>query len=214
MVTSRNRATLQDVAEHASVSLATASRVFSNTTHVREEIRQRVLAAASELGYHASPARTNNLLGQHGIALLIPDILNPYFTEIVRGVQDEADFARFLPILLDTAEDPQLEKQYLRMLASQPVAGIIVCGSRVATQELVALHAQLNIPMVLINACLGQPNVYCIVVELEQATYRATRHLLDLGHTRIGYLPGPTNSETSRPAQRGGARPQGGPPEP
>jgi DNA-binding LacI/PurR family transcriptional regulator len=133
----------------------------------------------------------------------MPDILNPYFTEIARGVQEEASADRLLPLLLDTSEDPQREIEMLQMLASQSVCGIIVLGTRVTSQDLENLHSQIGTPMVVINRRINMPNVACIMVDLETGTYRAARHLLAMHHTRIGFLPGPATSETSQARRRG-----------
>jgi LacI family repressor for deo operon, udp, cdd, tsx, nupC, and nupG len=195
---------LLDVARHAGVSPATVSRVLNNTARVRQDLRERVLASVTTLGYHATPSSsTRALLRQNAIALLIPDILNPYFTEIVRGVQDEASGDKLLPLLLDTAEDSQREHEFLRMLANQPVCGIIACGSRIPLDDLIAIRSHLSTPMVIFNRNVRLPNVACILVDLKNATYRATRHLIDLNHTRIAYLFGPSKSETSLARREG-----------
>jgi DNA-binding LacI/PurR family transcriptional regulator len=194
----KQRPSLLDVARHAGVSPATASRVIHGTARVRESVRERVLASVSALGYQASALPSSSaLLRQNAIALIIPDILNPYFTEIVRGVQDEASGDKLMPLLFDIGEDPQRELEILRMLAGQPVCGIIACGSRISHQDLVAIRSHLHTPMVIINRTARLPNVACIIVDLKNATYRATRHLLNLNHTRIAYLSGPSKSETS-----------------
>lgn len=199
----RSRPNLADVARHAGVSPATVSRVLNNTAPVRESVRARVLASVTTLGYQPTLSYLSTSLRQNALALLIPDILNPYFTEIVRGVQDEASADHLLPLLFDTAEDPHREQEFLRLLASQPVCGIIACGSRIELQDLIAIRNLSNIPMVAINRNLHLPNLACIMVDLENATYRATRHLLDLNHTRITFLPGPHESETSQVRRRG-----------
>lgn len=198
----RPRPNLADVAYKAGVSPATVSRVLNHTAAVSDEIRQRVLHAVSELGYvsppyAASPARHNS------IALLIPDILNPYFTEIARGVQMEASLDGFMPLVLDTNEDADREKEFLHTLTEEPVCGIIAVGSRMTNDELISARSHLTTPMVALNRILRLPNLACMVVDLENATYRATRHLLDLGHTRITFLPGPASSETSNLRRRG-----------
>jgi DNA-binding LacI/PurR family transcriptional regulator len=162
------------------------------------------LASVKALGYEAPASSSHKvLLRQNTIALVIPDVLNPYFTEIVRGVQDEAWGDRWLPILMDTAEDSQREMEVLQSLASQPVCGIIACGSRVPLQDLAAIRSHFDTPLVLINRTLRMPNVTCIKVDLKNATFRATRHLLDLHHTRIAYLSGPSKSETSLARREG-----------
>lgn len=194
----KHRPSLLDVARHAGVSPATVSRVINNTAHVRDSVRERVLASVQALGYAAPAAPVSAAsLQRNAIALIIPDILNPYFTEIARGVQEEASADKLMPLLLDTAEDPQRERDLLRVLSSQPVCGIIACGSRIPLQDLVAECAHLSMPIVLINRTLRLPNVACIIVDLKNATYRAARHLLNLNHTRIAYPSGPSQSETS-----------------
>ena len=198
------RSNLLDVARHAGVSPATVSRVLNNTARVRASVRERVLASVMALDYESPSASSHKLLlRQNAIALIIPDILNPYFTEIVRGVQDEACGDRLLPLLLDTAQDPQREKDVLRILTAQPVSGIIACESRLSSQELSAICSHLRTPMVIFNRNIRLPNVACILVDLKNATYRATRHLIDLNHTRIAYLFGPSKSETSLARRQG-----------
>lgn len=197
------RPSLMDIARHAGVSPATVSRVLNNTAPVRESVRERVLNSLTALHYEPPPARTSSSTLQNTIALLIPDILNPFFPEIVRGVQDEASLGGYLPLLLDTAEDPQREQQFLRMLTSQPISGIIVCGSRISLQDFVAVRTRQRIPIVLLNRTVHRSDVSCVMVDMENATYRATRHLLDLKHTRIAYLPGPATSEQSTARRHG-----------
>jgi len=116
MGSEKARPNLLDVARHAGVSPATVSRVLNNTAPVRASVRERVMASVKALGYQASASSSSmSLLRQNAIALIIPDILNPYFTEIVRGVQDETSGDKLMPLLLDTAEDPQREHDFLRM---------------------------------------------------------------------------------------------------
>jgi DNA-binding LacI/PurR family transcriptional regulator len=193
----KHRPNILDVAHRAGVSAATVSRVLNRTTPVSAAIRARVMASVAEMGYTASP-RSSPATRQALIALLIPDILNPYFAEVVRGVQEEIGPDEFLPILLDTVESPQRERQFLRMLAGQTVQGVIVLGSRIlANEEIATLRGTLHAPLVFVNRLVRLPNVACIRVDYQAATHRATSHLLDLHHTRIAYLPGPSDSEAS-----------------
>jgi DNA-binding LacI/PurR family transcriptional regulator len=176
--------------------------VLNNTAPVSEDVRKQVLRASEELGYRHVPHRSVKAQPISSIALLIPDILNPFFAEIVRGVQDEsAD--EYLPLLMDTAEDLQREKQFFRQLSAQPVCGVIVGGSRIAAEELAAAISHQNIPMVVLNRPVRFPHVACLMVDFEIATYRATCHLLSLSHTRIAYLAGPFQSEASQARRRG-----------
>ena len=197
------RPNLSDVARLAEVSPATVSRVLNQTAPVSASVRERVLAAVSNLGYQALHTSPTFAIRRDTIALLIPDILNSYFTEIVRGVQDEASLSHYLPLLLDTAEDPNREAECLRILIGQSVSGIIACGSRLPLDDLTTIRRHMDTPMVVINHCVDLPNVGCIMVDLETGVYRAARHLLDLNHTRIAFLPGPAASETSQRRRHG-----------
>jgi DNA-binding LacI/PurR family transcriptional regulator len=163
----------------------------------------RVLAAINELGYTPSPGRGARRIVENAIALLIPDILNPFFAEMMRGIQDEATLFGYMPILYDSNEDPQREQQLLQMFAAQPLRGIILAGSRLPSSDLLSLCQQLTVPIVLINRAARLPNVACILTDMEGGAWRAARHLLDLHHTRIAFLSGPYKSEQSQARRRG-----------
>ena len=197
------RPSLHNVAQRAGVSPATVSRVLNNTAPVRDGVRSRVLAAMNELGYVPPSGRIALRAIENAIAFLIPDILNPFFAEVLRGVQDEASVAGFVPVLYDSTEDPQRERQFLHMFANQPMRGVILCGSRLSPTELLSLCHQDCAPMVIINRSVHHSRVACILTDLEGGTWRATRHLLDLQHTRIGFLSGPITSEQSQARRRG-----------
>lgn len=196
------RPSVLDVAEHAGVSPATVSRVLNNTTNVRESVRARVLEAVTAVGYKVSTTRRASTT-QKTVALLITDILNPFFPEIVRGVQDEARVDNTALLLCDSAEDPQWEQKILTTLANQSVDGVIVCASRLATQDLIAFHDRYRTPMVVVNRRIGHPDIPCIVVDFASAAYVAGRHLINLGHTRIAYLAGPSATEASQVRRMG-----------
>ena len=203
MSSEKPRPNLLDVAHHAGVSPATVSRVLNNTAPVRASVRERVLTSVAALGYEPSPARANAATSQGTIAVLITDILNPFFPELIRGVDDEAKVDRFALLLCDTAEDPQWEQQVLRTLIGRSIDGMIVCASRLAAQDLIAFHDRQKTPMVVINRCINHPGIPCVLVDFENATYRAGRHLLSLNHTRIAYLAGPSASEASQARRHG-----------
>lgn len=197
-----SRPSVLDVAEHAGVSPATVSRVLNNTTNVRESVRARVLEAVTAVGYKVSPTRRASTT-QKTVALLITDIVNPFFPEIVRGVQDEARIDNTALLLCDSAEDPQWEQKILQTLANQSVDGVIVCASRLATQDLIAFHDRYRTPMVVVNRRIGHPDIPCIVVDFASAAYVAGRHLVNLGHTRVAYLAGPSATEASQVRRQG-----------
>jgi DNA-binding LacI/PurR family transcriptional regulator len=177
--------------------------VLNNSAPVGEEVRTRVLTSVTALGYVApSPRQTDSAL-QRAVVLLIPDILNPYFAEIARGVQDEGALSGIMAVLLDTTEDPQLEEQSLRTLAGHPIGGIIACGSRTPVEQLIAVRSRYKVPMVVVNRNIRHPEIPSVMVDSKDATYRATRHLLDLGHARIAFIAGPSTSEAAQSRRRG-----------
>ncbi len=194
------RPKLLDVARNAGVSPATVSRVLNNSAPVRPGVRNLVLASLHSLGYEARIPRSTL---RSTIALVIPDILNPFFTEVARGVQDEAGLDGFTPVLLDTIEDAEREARGLRLLLLRPVSGIILCASRLSSDDLIALRGRHRIPFVVVNRNIDHPEISCVIVDCEAGGYRAAHHLLELKHTRIAVLKGPSQSEPARARQSG-----------
>ncbi len=196
-----SRPKLLDVARHAQVSPATVSRVIHSTAPVRENARARVLASMSALGYESKqfkPVAFRNV-----VAVLIPDLLNPFFAEMVRGVQDQATANGMMILLIDSTEDAQREEQLLRMSLAKPIDGIVVGASRLSDDALIAFRERHGVPMVVLNRNIAHPAIPCILVDFENATYRAARHLLTLNHTRLAYLAGPAASAASQSRRRG-----------
>ncbi|HLZ59508.1 MAG TPA: LacI family DNA-binding transcriptional regulator [Ktedonosporobacter sp.] len=194
---------LLDVARYAGVSPATVSRVLNNTAPVNEKTRARVLAAITELGYKPVSIPDRLPVNQGTVGLLITDILNPFFPEIVRGVEDEARSSGLAILLYNTSEDPQREAQALHVLGDRRVDGIIVCASRISGSGLIAHYERYKIPMTVINRQLNHPAIPCITIDLENAAYRSAQHLLRLNHTRIAYLAGHGSFNTSQVRRRG-----------
>jgi DNA-binding LacI/PurR family transcriptional regulator len=177
--------------------------VLKGTTPVSSVIRERVHAAAHAVGYAPNPVRAVMPEKNGLIAFVISDITNPFFPEVVRAVEESAAAAGMGLLLCTTGENKAHGQATLKLLADRPVNGIIVCASRLENADLVALHERRSTPMVVINRRLDHPSVPNIIVDFQSATYRATRHLLDLKHTEIAYLAGAGNSDASRARRRG-----------
>lgn len=188
---------LQDVARRANVSPATVSRVLHNNAPVSEGVRARVLSCLHELGYTQTESRPPVTKQRHVVAIIIADILNPFFTEVMRGIENEGGEA-LIPYLLDTAEDPARERQVWSSLAPGQVDGVIVCTSRLEEETLIANYLRLKTPMVAINRSIAHPAIPCITTDFQNGAYRAARHLIELHHTRIAYLAGPTHAGSSQ----------------
>ena len=177
-------ATLTTVAQHADVSLATASRVFSNPARVAAETRQRVLTAAQLLGYQA-PGRP----GSRTFALIVPDVSNAVFAALVGSVQDYAWPGRHKMLLASTAEDADREREYIAAL-SAAADGIIVCSPRISGAEIRRLAG--TVPLVVINGEVdATPQIH---MDAREGLFKAVEHLGALGHRRIVYVPGPAQA--------------------
>lgn len=197
----KKRPTLADVAQQAQVSTATVSRVLRNTDPVSQELRQRIMDSIAKLGYvprRAVPGQS----GQGTLALLIGDLLNPFFWEIAQGVQDEASNQQMTLALYNLGEPPQRQTKLLQQLKKSHINGVILTGLS-PFPDLLDWQEHHNIPVVLLNRRVSRPGVHCILVDFENGMYRATKHLLALGHSRIGHLASPSTGQIAEARQRG-----------
>lgn len=190
------RPTIKDVARKAGVSVKTVSRVLNNSPLVKDETRRRVLAAIDELDFHPNAAARSLVLHKSkSIGLVIADITNPFFPEIVRGAEDVANTHNYNVILCNTDEDPDKERAYFDLLLEKQVDGIILSGSRVESDEIIAL-AQKGVSIVVINHDIRHPRVGVVTVQDEEKGYEAVCHLVNIGHRRIAYIAGSPRSSS------------------
>nr|MBA2255005.1 LacI family DNA-binding transcriptional regulator [Chloroflexota bacterium] len=191
-------ATIGDVAAEAGVSTATVSRVLSGADPTRPATRDRVLAAVRALDYRPSGvARSLKLRTTRTIGLLITDILNPYYPEIVRGVEDAAREIGFSVLLCNGAEDPAREAAYLELLAERRVDGILIAASRL-TERHARWLLRSSIPIVIINSNSPEGSFPSVRSDNVAGGRLAAEHLLGLGHRVLGYLGGPTADDAER----------------
>jgi DNA-binding LacI/PurR family transcriptional regulator len=192
---------LRDVARVAGVSLATASRAFAQPERVAPERRARVERAAAELGYR--PGRRS--LQPHGpagpgrsIGLLVPDLQNPFFAGVAKGVQLQARTAGLSVVIADTDEDPRVEAETLARM-DQQVAGLVMCSPRMSDQALAALP--IDVPAVLVNR--ESEHLRAVLVDNRDGVRQALAHLHALGHRRIAYAGGQLGSWSDRERSQG-----------
>jgi LacI family transcriptional regulator, galactose operon repressor len=186
--------TIKDVARVAGVSASTVTRALATPAMVRPATRDRVRAAASALGYHPNRAAQGLITGRTGnLGLLVPDLGNPFFPSIVKGVQARAHEADYAVFLADTDEDPAAEAGLVRRLSKQ-VDGILLCSPRMAEAELRSLVG--DTPLVLVYRRIGR--VPSVTAEFPDAMRQAVGHLTALGHRRIAYVAGPRTSWANR----------------
>ncbi len=193
----RGTPTIHDVARAAGVSTATVSRVMSGIGGARPETRGRVLAAVAALGYRPSAvARSLKRRSTRTIGLLLTDIANPYFPELVRAIEDSALERDYALLLCTGAEDPDREAAYLELLIERRVDGIIVATSSVSGRY-GPLLASSPVPVVLVNTLAPGTGLPAILSDNRGGAASATRHLLELGHRRIGLITGPARYPTA-----------------
>jgi DNA-binding LacI/PurR family transcriptional regulator len=194
------RVTMYQIAHEAGVSLGTVSHVINGTATVREPLRQRVLKAVKNLGYEPNELSRGLRLNRTSIiGMIIPDITNPFFPGVVRGVEDVAYKNQFRLVLCNTDNDPQKEATYLSQLKSFLPAGILMIPSLDST----------------VTATGGGPPIVCVdrrpedwsgdivTVANREGAYKATHHLIDMGHRQIGVITGPAHLTNAMERIRG-----------
>ncbi len=184
-------ATIRDVAARADVSVATVSHVINNTRYVTPELRERVLAAMHELDYEpnlvARGLRSNRT---NLVALVIPDISNPYFPELARGVQDVANQQGYVTVLGNTDRDTSQERRILSILSRQRVEGIILNPAGVTAEELLPIQAG-GVPIVIFGHQIAHPAFDTVMIDDCQASRDIVNHLIARGHRLIAHLGSP-----------------------
>jgi len=192
------RVTITDVAQLAGVSRQTVSRAINRKGEISPTTLQRVLQAVQALGYQPSQvARGLATRRTRTVGLVVPDITNPFFPEIARGVQDVARSQGYNVFLCNSDESPEQELQVLRSLAAQMVDGIVLCGSRISADQLIAF-AESYWPLVVLNRELECPGVGLIAVDNQRGMQLAVDHLVGRGHRCIALLAGPVTSPSSQ----------------
>ena len=184
------RITMRQIAARARVSVGTVSHVINHTAGVREPVRRRVLEAIERLGYQPSLLARGLRRNQTTIiGVIIPDISNPFFPLVVRGVEDIAYQNSYRLMLCNADNDAQKEQVYFDELRAYRMAGLIVIPS--ADSRLVAAAGTAGeLPVVCLDRCPEGWKGDSITVDNTEGAYQATRYLLELGHRRIAAITG------------------------
>jgi LacI family transcriptional regulator len=190
---SRPTATISRVAEAAGVSRATVSRVMNGRSTVAPELAERVLAAARALDYAPSPVARSLALGRTAtISLIVPDLANPMFQEVLRGLSQAAGESGHRLLIAESAEHVE-DEEVLAVEARRRCDGIVLASPRLPAEDLARLAQQLS-PLVLINRTLPGSGVPSLSVDHAAGIGDLVAHLLSLGHRKIVYLAGPPAS--------------------
>ena len=199
-------ATVADIAREAGVSMMTVSRVINNKGDVSAATRQRVQEVVERLDYRPSGI-ARSLATQHTgtIGLVVPDVSNPFFADVVRGVEHVAYTGGYNVFLCNTEEDPQRELTILQSLEEKRVDGVVLVTRLEAHQLRTALERQPAV--VLINQRQAKrrrmPAAVAVLLDDVGAGRAVTQHLLGRGHRAIGYLAGPATSYSGSERAKG-----------
>jgi LacI family transcriptional regulator len=196
--------TLKDIAKLCGVSVATVSLVLNNKPNrISEATKKKVLDKAKELHYHPNPmalslvTRKSKVLG-----LIIPDVSNLFFTDFIRHVEIEAAKFGYTIILGNTDEQGSREFEYVRTFLQRGLAGCILIHSSIEMEKydakIVELVKQSKLPFILIDRQQKASNIKTLFIDQKLGAYLATTHLINLGHTKIGFISGPLDLDLSR----------------
>lgn len=188
--------TLRDVALKAGVSIKTVSRVINNQGEISEATRQHVQAAVDELGYRPNALARGLISGKTlSVGLIIPQISDPFFPEVVQGVESVARRQGYSVFLCNTDEDPQQELEYVDVLASKQVDGIILCGSRLNAEQLSYVAARQRVAILTSRKPSGAA---IISIPGEAGLFAMTTYLLSRGHRAVGHIGWRASDEMER----------------
>jgi LacI family transcriptional regulator len=186
-------ATLTAIAQEAGVSVSTASRALSGRSHVRAEVRERILAIAQRLGYRPNLMARSLVTGRsQTFGLLLSDIRNPFFAEFARGAEDAARAAGYDVLLANTDLDPEKLMNAFRLMLNKQVDGLVMNTVAFLSRERVDELAGARLPIVLLNRPAARERRFSTVLaDNERGGLLAGRYLMRLGHSRTAVLAGP-----------------------
>ncbi|MEV4343912.1 LacI family DNA-binding transcriptional regulator [Actinoplanes sp. NPDC049596] len=186
------RPTIYDVAREAGVAPSTVSRAYARPGRVNADTAERVFEAADKLGYRVRPVKRSSAMEEaprKAIALVVADVTNPFYGDIIKGAYEAARDAGYQLILSHTNESPRVERQTIERELEQ-VDGVVIASSRM-TDSALRMVARRK-PVVLLNRIIPEAN--CVLNDAERGIKRAVEHLAELGHERITYVAGPETS--------------------
>ena len=191
---------LKDVARHAGVSASTVSRVLTNSPLVNADTRDRVRQAMDALEYRPNRV-ARRLRGDTAqaslIGLVVPDIQNPFFAEVARGVERAAQESGYMVFVGNSDEDEVVEARYLELMRAERVDGIILPASSDNAKAVTAL-ARGGLPVVCVDRRLPRAALDTVVADNVEGAYAAVAHLLHIGHRRVGFIGGRPQLSTTQ----------------
>ena len=201
---SASNVTIRDVARQAGVSPMTVSRVINDSALVSVETRRRVEEAIEGLGYVPSRlARGLSVKRTGTLAVIVPDVANPFFTLIVRGAEDVARRAGYRAILCDTRADLNVEREVIEEMLAHRVEGILIAPVSDRSREHLRRLSAFNVPFVLVDRTVPGVDADTVLGDSADGAQRLVEHLISLGHRRIGLIVETDEVSTARDRRSG-----------
>lgn len=183
------KSSITDVAKLAEVSTATVSRVINEIGNVKPALRDRVLGAIEELGYEPSGiARNMRNQSKRTIGLVISDIQNPFFTDMVRAIEESAYEQKYTVLLGSSANKVKREQLYLNLLAQERVAGVVIVP---LDSDPAHFKFRRNLPMVFLDRLVEGVDADAVLLDNNRGGAMGAEHLIGHGHRRIGLVAAP-----------------------
>ena len=198
-----NRYTIRDVARQAGVSLGTASKALNKSGTLRQETRDKVLAAANELGFRPNDLAQSLHRGQSfTVGLISNDSFGRFTMPIMEGLETVLHASGIALFMCNATDDPEREKRHIDQLLGKRVDGLVFTGRRADRRPAPGL-ALGNLPVLYVFSQSDEPGAACLLPDDEGGARLATEHLLSLGRTRIAHVTGPEDFEAVRLRRRG-----------
>jgi LacI family transcriptional regulator len=192
------RATLKEVAKQAGVSTATVSNVLNATKYVSDEVKEQVNSVMKALNYQPnSIAKSLRIQKSRIIGLLIPEIDNPFYSSVVRGIENELAANNYNVLLCITDSSVEKEREYLEGLIGKRIDGLIVSSAGNTGDYFLSLESA-GVPIVFLNRCPPSMNCDVIMTNNTRGAYSATEHLITHGYRKIGIITGPPSISTGK----------------
>ncbi len=193
-------ATIKEVARRAQVSVGTVSNVLSGAVVVSDRLKERVLEIIRELDYHPNHvARSLKIRQTKMLGMVVSDITNPFFPQVVRGAEDAAWKHNYMLVTFNSDDQLERERQVLSALRTRRVDGILLVAAS-TDGDLSHIQGTLDsgIPIVCIDRPITTLPVDCLSVDGVNGSRKGVEHLIDCGHRRIGFLAGPMDLQVAR----------------
>ena len=182
--------TIKDIAERCGVSVTTVSRVLNEKPDVNDETRARVLKVIEDSNYRPNGMARSLVINQtYSIGLIIPDINNPYFPEVARGVEDQAQDSSYSVIFSSTDNKLEQEQEVIDLMLQKRVDGLIVSLS-LANRDILKRLESRNIPVVQLDRKIPDSIYPAVMIDNQQSAYKAVQFLIDEGYKEIAHITG------------------------